>query len=315
MDAVAGALSAAAVSKNEDLAPPRPCSSRTSGPSPIVSVEIRLPRWPDVVDAQQRRAAVGEAEHALEADREVEVAARVEAALRERLDAGELALAQREPGLGVRADDDVGLAAGHARRARGRRASCSGPPSVWPTSPSRKCQVASKPGVGAEVALRQRAERLARPPPGVRHGRGTVPGHGRPARAKVPHRAHDSPARQPLRAASCRSSRATPGRVGIYACGPTVYGRIHVGNARPVRRLLAAQALPRARGPRGARWWPTSPTSTTRSTPRRAKAGVASEALAAEMTAAYIRPTPSGSGSAGPTTSRWPRRRRARSSR
>src|ERR671926_57543 len=31
---------------------------------------------------------------------------------------------------------------------------------------------------------------------------------------------------QPLR------TRA-PGRVGIYACGPTVYGRIHVGNARP----------------------------------------------------------------------------------
>src|SRR5262249_31456694 len=24
-----------------------------------------------------------------------------------------------------------------------------------------------------------------------------------------------------------------PGEVGIYACGPTVYGRIHVGNARP----------------------------------------------------------------------------------
>src|SRR5438128_7226305 len=24
-----------------------------------------------------------------------------------------------------------------------------------------------------------------------------------------------------------------PGRVSIYACGPTVYGRIHVGNARP----------------------------------------------------------------------------------
>jgi cysteinyl-tRNA synthetase len=24
-----------------------------------------------------------------------------------------------------------------------------------------------------------------------------------------------------------------PGRVGIYACGPTVYGRIHLGNARP----------------------------------------------------------------------------------
>ena len=24
-----------------------------------------------------------------------------------------------------------------------------------------------------------------------------------------------------------------PGRVGIYACGPTVYDRIHIGNARP----------------------------------------------------------------------------------
>ena len=24
-----------------------------------------------------------------------------------------------------------------------------------------------------------------------------------------------------------------PGKVGIYACGPTVYGPIHVGNARP----------------------------------------------------------------------------------
>src|SRR3954466_11313822 len=24
-----------------------------------------------------------------------------------------------------------------------------------------------------------------------------------------------------------------PPKVGIYACGPTVYGRIHVGNARP----------------------------------------------------------------------------------
>ena len=24
-----------------------------------------------------------------------------------------------------------------------------------------------------------------------------------------------------------------PGQVGVYACGPTVYSRIHVGNARP----------------------------------------------------------------------------------
>src|SRR5689334_16519204 len=25
-----------------------------------------------------------------------------------------------------------------------------------------------------------------------------------------------------------------PGRVGIYVCGPTVYNRVHIGNARPV---------------------------------------------------------------------------------
>jgi cysteinyl-tRNA synthetase len=40
-----------------------------------------------------------------------------------------------------------------------------------------------------------------------------------------------------------------PGRVGIYACGPTAYGRIHVGNARPyviftlLERFLEHQGL------------------------------------------------------------------------
>jgi lysyl-tRNA synthetase class I len=39
------------------------------------------------------------------------------------------------------------------------------------------------------------------------------------------------------------------GNVGIYACGPTVYGRIHVGNARPfvvfslLKRFLAHEGL------------------------------------------------------------------------
>ena len=38
-----------------------------------------------------------------------------------------------------------------------------------------------------------------------------------------------------------------PGRIGMYACGPTVYGRIHVGNARPfvvfslLKRFLDSQ--------------------------------------------------------------------------
>jgi cysteinyl-tRNA synthetase len=43
-----------------------------------------------------------------------------------------------------------------------------------------------------------------------------------------------------------RTVEAGPGgEVGIYACGPTVYARIHIGNARPfvifmlLRRFLA----------------------------------------------------------------------------
>ena len=74
------------------------------GPSPIVSVETFSAPDRHVVDAQQRRAAVREPEQALEADREVEVAAGVEPALRERLDARELALAQAQPRRGVGAD-------------------------------------------------------------------------------------------------------------------------------------------------------------------------------------------------------------------
>ena len=34
-----------------------------------------------------------------------------------------------------------------------------------------------------------------------------------------------------------------PGRVGIYACGPTVYARVHVGNARPFVVFLLMRLL------------------------------------------------------------------------
>ena len=40
-----------------------------------------------------------------------------------------------------------------------------------------------------------------------------------------------------------------PGKVGIYACGPTVYARVHVGNARPfvvfsqLKRFLEHEGL------------------------------------------------------------------------
>ncbi len=59
-----------------------------------------------------------------------------------------------------------------------------------------------------------------------------------------PVRLHDTRTRG-LRDLVCRD----PGRVGIYACGPTVYNRIHVGNARPfvvfslLKRFLEHEGL------------------------------------------------------------------------
>ena len=66
------------MSKNDVFVAPSPWMSSTSGPSPSVSVDTLHPRAVDVVDAERRRAVVGQAEEALEADGEVEVAAGVE---------------------------------------------------------------------------------------------------------------------------------------------------------------------------------------------------------------------------------------------
>jgi cysteinyl-tRNA synthetase len=79
-------------------------------------------------------------------------------------------------------------------------------------------------------------------------------------------------------------------KVGIYACGPTVYGRIHVGNARPfvvfslLARFLAHEGY--------------EPTLVANITDINDKiydaarpAGRRSDELAAEMTAAYIEDT------------------------
>ena len=199
----------------------------------------------DVVDAQQRRAAVGEAEHALEADRQVEVAAGVEAALRERLDAGEVTAPQREPGLGVGADDDVGPAAGDAGAHAGAVGRTSHLPRVADVA---EPQVVGRVevGVGAEIARRQAPERLLHLRK-ARHGAdgtGRVGPHGLRSRTVRTISLHDS-----------RSGQVTaleprdPGRVGIYACGPTVYSRVHVGNARPyvvfslLKRFLEHEGL------------------------------------------------------------------------
>jgi cysteinyl-tRNA synthetase len=81
-----------------------------------------------------------------------------------------------------------------------------------------------------------------------------------------------------------------PGRVSIYACGPTVYGRIHVGNARPfvvfslLKRFLAHEGY--------AVTFVANVTDVNDKIYDAAcAAGVPSERLAREMTAAYVADT------------------------
>ena len=81
-----------------------------------------------------------------------------------------------------------------------------------------------------------------------------------------------------------------PGRVGIYACGPTVYGRIHVGNARPyvvfslLKRFLVHEGYEVS--------FVANVTDVNDKIYDAARAaGVPSEQLAREMTAAYVADT------------------------
>ncbi len=81
-----------------------------------------------------------------------------------------------------------------------------------------------------------------------------------------------------------------PGRIGIYACGPTVYSRIHLGNARPyvvfslMKRFLEHEGL--------AVTLVINVTDVNDKIYTAARAaGVPSAELAAEMTAAYVADT------------------------
>ena len=232
--------------------PPRPCSSRTSsGPSPIVSVETFRRPTRHVADAQQRRAAVREPEQALEAERQVQLAAGVEQALGERLDARQLALAQRGSQVcGVGADRDVRPAPRGAHphaRAVGGTADLPGVAHVAQAHVVGGVEARLR----AEVAARERAEGLLDLLRERRHGRhATRRARGtRQAEVASPLRARNPP----LRHADPRSVRPLeprePGKVGIYACGPTVYARVHVGNARPfvvfsqLKRFLEHEGL------------------------------------------------------------------------
>ncbi|MGA2011208.1 MAG: cysteine--tRNA ligase [Solirubrobacteraceae bacterium] len=79
---------------------------------------------------------------------------------------------------------------------------------------------------------------------------------------------------------------AAPPRVRIYACGPTVYGRVHVGNARPfvmfslLKRFLVAEGYEVV-------FVANITDINDKIYAAAAQAGVGSEALAVEMTAAY----------------------------
>ena len=81
-----------------------------------------------------------------------------------------------------------------------------------------------------------------------------------------------------------------PGRVSMYACGPTVYGRIHVGNARPyvvfslLKRFLAHEGYDVT--------FVANVTDVNDKIYDAARAaGVPSEQLARDMTAAYMADT------------------------
>src|SRR3954452_18834870 len=109
------------------------------------------------------------------------------------------------------------------------------------------------------------------------------PTFSRLASALVPRgvRIHDTPPNAPK-----LLEPRDPGKVGIYACGPTVYGRIHVGNARPfvvfslLRRFLAHEGYNVA-------FVANITDVNDKIYDAAAAAGIGSERLAREMTAAY----------------------------
>ena len=70
-----------------------------------------------------------------------------------------------------------------------------------------------------------------------------------------------------------------PGRVRMYVCGPTVYDRAHIGNARPVVVFdVLFRLLRHVYGPDRVVYAATSPTSTTRSSPGRRRSGARTRA-------------------------------------
>ena len=80
------------------------------------------------------------------------------------------------------------------------------------------------------------------------------------------------------------------GRIGLYVCGPTVYDRIHVGNARPVVVFLQMKRYLEWRGQRVQLVENITDINDKIYTAARRK-GVRSDDLAAEMTRAFVADT------------------------
>ena len=93
-----------------------------------------------------------------------------------------------------------------------------------------------------------------------------------------------------LRGAVTTLEPREPGKVGIYACGPTVYGRVHVGNARPfvvfalLKRFLEHEGY-------DTRFVANITDVNDKIYDAARERGVASAELAREMTDAYIADT------------------------
>src|SRR3954468_18747932 len=80
------------------------------------------------------------------------------------------------------------------------------------------------------------------------------------------------------------------GEVGIYACGPTVYSRIHIGNARPYVVFSLFARFLRSEG-YGTRLVVNVTDVNDKIYAAAAGAGEPSAELAARMTSAYIEDT------------------------
>jgi cysteinyl-tRNA synthetase len=81
-----------------------------------------------------------------------------------------------------------------------------------------------------------------------------------------------------------------PGKVGMYVCGPTVYGRIHVGNARPYVVFLLLKRFLEHEGYRAELVTNVTDINDKIYVAAR-EAGRPSEELAIELTAAYVADT------------------------